>query len=243
MNLSLMSLGELSRLATRGASPNYSRSTVPRHKMFHIKNNIKEGSWVIVKYGETNKLYFVKIIQILQKGELYEGSLTRSSNFSSSYNSEIKEPIYIFPDIIDFYTFKLEDIVLTVPQPKSLRRVRMQFTVKLKGAYMLLLKNANLLFKHLFKNTKKCVMAYEISISYLRDIKAKLVRPLTMPRVEGNADATMTVTRVRKCTNDAFEMLLHILKFVSEFATTTTRTPGFTQKATTRRKQETHHNI
>lgn len=96
-----------------------------------IKNNIKEGTWVVVKYGETKKLYFVKIIQILQKGELYEGSFTRSSNFSSSYNDETKEPIYIFPDIIDFYTFKLDDIVMIVPPPKILRRGRMQFTVKL----------------------------------------------------------------------------------------------------------------
>jgi len=96
-----------------------------------IKNNIKEGTWVVVKYGETKKLYFVKIIQILQKGELYEGSFTRSSNFSSSYNDETKEPIYIFPVIIDFYTFKLDDIVMIVPPPKSLRRGRMQFTVKL----------------------------------------------------------------------------------------------------------------
>jgi hypothetical protein len=86
------------------------------------------------KYGETKKLYFVKIIQILQKGELYEGSFTRSSNFSSSYNNETEEPIYIFSDIIDFYTFKLYDIVMIVPQPtqpKSLHRGRMQFTVKL----------------------------------------------------------------------------------------------------------------
>ncbi|CAI6374355.1 unnamed protein product [Macrosiphum euphorbiae] len=96
-----------------------------------IKNNIKEGTWVVVKYGETKKLYFVKIIQILQKGELYEGSFTRSSNFSSSYNDETKEPIYIFPDIIDFYIFKLDAIVMIVPPPKSLRRGRMQFTVKL----------------------------------------------------------------------------------------------------------------
>jgi len=61
-----------------------------------IKNNIKEGTWVVVKYGETKKLYFVKIIQILQKGELYKGSFTRSSNFSSSYNDETKEPIYTY---------------------------------------------------------------------------------------------------------------------------------------------------
>lgn len=94
-----------------------------------LRNNYK-SSWVVVKYGDTRKLYFVKIIQTLQNGEFYEGSLTRSSN----YNNETQEPIYIFPEIIDFYTFKLDDIVMIVPQPKSLRRGRLQLSVKLNDA-------------------------------------------------------------------------------------------------------------
>lgn len=94
-------------------------------------NNVKVDSWVVVKYGDARKLYFVKIIKILEKGKLYEGSFTRSSNFSSSYNNEAKDPIYIFPHITDLYTFQLNDIIRIVPEPKSLRRGRMQFNIKL----------------------------------------------------------------------------------------------------------------
>lgn len=97
-----------------------------------LKDNIEEGSWVVVNYGKKiPKLYFGKVTKIIKKGLLYEGSFTRPSKFSSSDHNEV----HVFPDVIDFCNFKLEEVIRIVSSPKSLRRGRLEFSVRLDDVF------------------------------------------------------------------------------------------------------------
>lgn len=90
-----------------------------------FQNNMSEGTWVVVNYGKkTPKLYFGKIVKVIRKGYMYEGSFTRPKKSTLP-------KLHVFPDVIDFCEFLIEDVVRIVSPPQYLRRGILKFDVGL----------------------------------------------------------------------------------------------------------------
>lgn len=95
-----------------------------------LQTNIEEGTWVAVNFGKNKpKIFFGKVVSVIKKGEIYEGSFTRPSlNIKN-----MEKCIHAFPDVIDFCEFGIDQVIRILKQPKSLRRDRWEFEVSLKS--------------------------------------------------------------------------------------------------------------
>jgi len=95
-----------------------------------LQTNIEEGTWVAVNFGKNKpKIFFGKVVSVIKKGEMYEGSFTRPSlNIKN-----LDKCIHAFPEVIDFCEFSIIQVIRILKNPKLLRRGRWEFDENLKS--------------------------------------------------------------------------------------------------------------
>lgn len=94
-----------------------------------LHNNIDEGTWVTVNFGNIKpKIYFGKVVAVIEKGKLFEGSFTRPSINKKNLDNYV----HTFPDVVDFSEFTITQVIRILTNPKSLRD-RWAFDVSVKS--------------------------------------------------------------------------------------------------------------